>query len=103
LEKKFFTMDEETARDNALTRIALGHAANSTRLQHKKSKEQKSNYRKKSDSRRPSTSTDKSAHAANSSQRTIVCYNCGKEGHVAPDCKAPKNDRKQQANTAQEK
>jgi len=35
LEKKFFTMDEQTARDNALTRIALGHAANSTRLQHK--------------------------------------------------------------------
>jgi len=26
LEKKFFTMDEQTARDNALTRIALGHA-----------------------------------------------------------------------------
>jgi hypothetical protein len=41
LEKKFFTMDEQTARDNALTRIALGHAANTKRLQHDKSKTQK--------------------------------------------------------------
>jgi hypothetical protein len=49
LEKKFFTMDEQTARDNALTRIALGHAANSKRLQHEKSKEKNSNRRDKSD------------------------------------------------------
>ncbi len=34
LEKKFFSMDKQTARDNALTRIALGHAAQSHRLQH---------------------------------------------------------------------
>jgi hypothetical protein len=105
LEKKFFMMDEQTARDNALTRIALGHAANSKRLQHKKSKEKNSNHRKKSDNRnnRHSKSSDESAHAASSSHRKIICYNCGKEGHIAPDCKAPKKDKKQQANAAQEK
>jgi hypothetical protein len=34
LEKKFFSMDEQTAHDNALTRIALCHAAQSHHLQH---------------------------------------------------------------------
>jgi hypothetical protein len=105
LEKKFFMMDEQTARDNALTRIALGHAANSKRLQHEKSKEKNSNRRNKSDNRnnKHSKSSDKSAHAASSSHRKIICYNCGKDGHIAPDCKAPKKDKKQHANAAQEK
>ncbi len=44
---------------------------------------------------------DESANAAN--QRKIICYTCGKEGRIAPDCKAPKKDRKQQANAAHEK
>jgi hypothetical protein len=44
---------------------------------------------------------DESANAAN--QRKIICYTCGKEGRIAPDCKAPKKDRKQQANASQEK
>jgi hypothetical protein len=44
-----------------------------------------------------------SAHVASSSHRKIICYNCGKVGHIAPDCKAPKKDKKQQANAAQGK
>jgi len=98
-------MDEQTARDNALTRIALGHAANSKRFQHEKSREKNLNSRKKSDlqNHRHLKSSDESAHVANPSHRKIICYNCGKEGHIAPDCKAPKKDRNQQANTAQEK
>jgi len=105
LEKKFFTMDEHTARDNALTRIALGHAANSERLQHEKSKEKYSNNGKRMDNRnsKHSKRSAESAHVASSSHRKIICYNCGKEGHIAPDCKAPKKDKKQQANAAQEK
>ncbi len=38
LEKNFFGMDEQSARDSALTRIALGHAAQSHRLHHFNSK-----------------------------------------------------------------
>jgi hypothetical protein len=90
LEKKFFTMDEQTARDRALTRIALGHVANLKRLQHEKSKEMNSNNRKKSDNRtrKHQKSSDEFANAVSSSHRKIICYNCGKEGHIAPDCKA---------------
>jgi hypothetical protein len=103
LEKKFFTMDEQTARDNALTRIALGHAANSKRLQHDKSEGRNLNNKRRFNKQhnKNSRTYDESANAAN--QRMIICYNCGKEGRIAPDCKAPKKDRKQQANAAQEK
>jgi hypothetical protein len=97
LKKKFFTMDEQTTRDNALTRIALGRAPNSKRLQHDKSKGINSNNKRRfnNQNNKNSRTSDESANAANSSKRKVICYNCRKEGHIAPDCKAPKNERKQ--------
>jgi hypothetical protein len=73
LEKKFFTMDEQTAQDNALTRIALGQAANSKRLQHDKSKGRNSNNKRRLNKQinKNSRTYDESANAAN--QRKIFC------------------------------
>jgi hypothetical protein len=46
LEKKFFTMDEQAARDNALTKIELSNAAQSHRLHNDKTRTHPKNQRK---------------------------------------------------------
>jgi hypothetical protein len=96
LEKNFFGMDEQTARDSALTRIALGHAAQSHRLHHTYSKRGRSNTSNQHPKSKPnvknqprySTRHSANAKAIKSATRgnTIVCYSCNEPGHIAPDC-----------------
>jgi hypothetical protein len=97
LEKKFFSMDEQTARDSALTRIALGHAAHGKHLNYSNSKRGKHNHQKRHDHKRigrigkPShtrqnTHRSAEANATFGTGNKIVCYNCNEPGHIAPNC-----------------
>jgi uncharacterized protein YdcH (DUF465 family) len=84
IEKRFFSMDEQTAREKILTRIALGNATNSSnslkRGQHHKNGKGKGRSHRKSNA---------STNAA-SNGKPVICYNCGEEGHIAPKCPHPK-------------
>jgi hypothetical protein len=94
IEKRFFSMDEQTAREKILTRIALGNAANSSnslkRGQHYKYGKGKGRSQRKSNA---------SANAA-SNGKPIICYNCGEEGHIAPKCTHPKIPKSSKRPTA---
>jgi len=91
LEKKFFCMDEQTARDSILTKIAHGHAASSHRLTTHESKRGKLNSHKRR-SQHKGKQQDRSAEA-NATRKRIVCYCCNKPGHIAPNCPKKKDNK----------
>jgi 6-phosphogluconolactonase/glucosamine-6-phosphate isomerase/deaminase len=94
IEKRFFSMDEQIAREKILTRIALGNAANSLKRGKQPShKSSNQNSRGKSNNK----TTHASAHAASyekNSSKPIICYNCGEEGHIAPKCPHAKQQKR---------
>ncbi len=99
LEKKFFGMDKQTARDSALTRIALGHAAQSHRLHHTNSKRGRSTSQYSTQKlphvkRQHRYNTRSQADSNMAKSRTkggrFTCYNCNEPGHIAPNCPHPK-------------
>jgi hypothetical protein len=84
-------MDEQSARDRTLTRIALGNVAN------KIQKGKTSNTSNKK--RHKGTSNKKTATSANttSTSKSIICYNCGEKDHISPNCPHPKIDKPTEA------
>jgi hypothetical protein len=92
-------MYEQTACNNALTRIALGHVAQSHHLQHGTLKRGKP-HKQHTKSCRQSTGNQTAAAAKSAQNPPFICYNCNELGHIAPNC--PHSKRKhQQANSAQ--
>jgi len=80
IEKCFFSLDEQTARERVLTRIALGNAATTN------SKRGQQQF-KKSTKGRSSRKSNASTHAAS---KPIICYNCGERDHISSNCSHPK-------------
>jgi len=74
-------MDEQTARERALSRIALGNAANSLKRGHQSNKHGKGKGNRRSHASAHATSSNKQ-----SSNKEIICYKCGEKGHIAPKC-----------------
>jgi hypothetical protein len=111
LEKKFFSMDEQSARDQALTRIALGHAAQSHRVHHNNSKRgrysqnsrnQKQKFTHKRQHRYPTRSqADANIAKTANPNNGYTCYNCNEPGHIATNCPHPKRKptQRKQANS----
>jgi hypothetical protein len=99
IEQKFFSIDEKSARDQALTHLSLGNAATSHRdYNHKggnRSHRRNFNDGRNNNSGGRNTNSGRGyqrseqAHLANSSN-PIICYNCGNPGHTAPKCPKPK-------------
>jgi 6-phosphogluconolactonase/glucosamine-6-phosphate isomerase/deaminase len=85
IEKRFFSMDKQAAREKVLTRIALGNAVNSF----KKGNPTKGARGKHNKNNKKSNA---SAHTV-SHNKVIICYNCGEEGHIAPNCPHKKRDK----------
>jgi hypothetical protein len=92
IEKRFFSMDEQISREKALTRIALGNAANSLkRGKHPSTRNSNLNSKGKFNNK----ATHASAHVASDSKtKSIICYNCGEEGHIAPKCPHSKQQKR---------
>lgn len=99
-ETDFFIIDEQTAHDNALTKIALSHAVQSHHLQHDKSKRGKNMTHNKclsSHENRQTTVIKENNIAHPNTQKTkslnssIICYKCDKPGDIAPNSPNPKN------------
>lgn len=80
-------MDEQSARNKALTKIALGHAANSL----KRGKQQSMGWSKGNHRNKQQNKNTANANATTtSSGKSIICYNCGEPGHISPNCPNPK-------------
>jgi hypothetical protein len=89
VEKCFFSMDEQSARNKALTKIALGHAANSL----KRGKQQSMGWSKGNHRNKQQNKNTSNANATTtSSGKSIICYNCGEPGHISPNCPNPKQN-----------
>jgi len=81
VEKRFFSMDEQIARDKLLTRIAMGNVANSLQ------RGQQHLYRNHSHQ----NNKGKTSASANATSKPIICYNCGEKDHISPNCPHAKN------------
>jgi hypothetical protein len=101
LEKKFFGMDEQSARDLALTRIASSHAAQGKHLCNPTKKWGNLNHQYRRQGQHQHIRHQKNRFAAanmtTDTGKRIICYNCNEPGHTAPNC--PK--RKHQAGPRQ--
>jgi hypothetical protein len=100
IEKKFFAINEKIARDQALTRLALGSAARS-RYDYEPKRGIGKGYGSGRGHGRSSSSTQctsyhnrkpehANAAASSSTSRPIVCYNCSEPGHITPKCNKPR-------------
>jgi hypothetical protein len=90
--KKFFSIDEKIACDQALTRLALGSAARSQH-DHGHKRGSSRGYGAGRGTLEAPTNNRKSEHAhiaSHSNSQSIICYNCGEPGHTAPKCPKPK-------------
>jgi len=76
LEKKFFSMDEQTARDLALTHVAFGHAAHGKRLNYANSQRGKFNNNSHNGKHNNSRQNTHQSAEAHTTGKRIVCYNC---------------------------
>jgi transposase InsO family protein len=103
--KKFFSIDEKIAREQALTRSALGSVA-SSQYDHDPKRGNGRGYGARrfgsgcgyTRDQRSFNNTKKpqQAHLAshsNPTTRSITCYNCSEQGHIAPNCPKPKQTR----------
>jgi hypothetical protein len=98
LEKKFFSMDEQTARDSILTKIAHGHAAYGHRLTNHQPKRGKFNSHKRH-AQHKGKQQNRSAEA-NATGKRIVCYYCNEPGHLAPNCPKKKDTKETKPQSA---
>ncbi len=96
IEQKKFSIDEKSARDQALTRLSLGNAATSHHdYNHKRGNRRNFNGSRNNNSGRRNNNNGRGyqrseqAHLANHSN-PIICYNCSDPGHTAPKCPKPK-------------
>jgi len=85
IERRFFSMDEQIARDKSLTRIALGSVANSL----KRGNHRTNNKGRQGKQRQQQSKHNASANATSAS-KPIICYNCSKKDHISPNCPHPK-------------
>jgi hypothetical protein len=94
IKTKFFSIDKKIARDQALTRLAIGSAARG-HLQSKCGTEPRSNHRRKHNNRSVTNRT-RNEHANSASHSTVsavTCYNCGETGHYASNCTKKKQQQ----------
>jgi len=93
IEKRFFSMDEQIAREKVLTRIALGNAAHS--LKRGQQSQQSHKHNRNVANRRNKFKSNASAHAASDGKsKPIICYNCGEKDHISPNCPHPKPSKR---------
>jgi hypothetical protein len=83
IEKRFFSLDEQAARERALTRIVLGNAVTTNSNRGSRQQTYKRNHNKNELGRK----SNASAHATS---KPIICYNCGEKDHISPNCPHPK-------------
>jgi hypothetical protein len=87
IEKKFFAIDEKTGRETASVRIAQGNVAmgqRGDRTNHNTPYPRRNSHRKPE---RYNAATDSNRYA------NVTCYNCGKKGHIVPNCPDKKNGK----------
>jgi hypothetical protein len=89
IEKRFFSMDEQIARDKSLTRIAMGNVANSLQRGQQHLHRNHSHRNNKGKTGRPRQT--KTNASANATSKPIICYNCGEKDHISPNCPHAKN------------
>jgi transposase InsO family protein len=97
VEKRFLSMDEQSARDKAFTKIALGQAAHSL----KRGKQQSMNRNKGYSCSKHQSKSTANANATTTykpSGKPIICYNCGELGHIAPKCPHPQKTQRPHTN-----
>jgi hypothetical protein len=100
--------DQQSAHDSALTRIALGHAAQTHRIHNSHSKRGRSIHNAKPKStfkrqQRYNTQSQAEENLVKSGMRgKLICYNCNEPGHIAPNCphQKRKSNNPQQVNAA---
>jgi translation initiation factor IF-1 len=91
LEKNFFALDEKTSREAAKIRIAQGNTAQGQRGDRA--------YRNRGgrgnrNSRRNGPNKTADANAAiDTKYAHLTCYNCGKKGHIVPNCPEKKSGK----------
>jgi hypothetical protein len=92
IEKKFFAIDEKTGRETASVRIAQGNVAMGQRGDRTN---RNTRYPRRNGHRKPER-----ANAATDSNRyaNVTCYNCGKKGHIIPNCHDEKNGKSNAGN-----
>jgi hypothetical protein len=89
VEKRFYSMDEQIARDKLLTRIAMGNVANSLLRGQQHLHRNHSHQNNKGKTGRPRQT--KTNASANATSKPIICYNCGEKDHISPNCPHAKN------------
>jgi hypothetical protein len=94
-------MDEQTARDLALTRVAFGHAAHGKHLNYTNSQRGKFNNNRRNGKHNNSRQNTHQSAEAHATGKCIVCYNCNEPGHLAPNCPKKNSNKRQPAYATQ--
>jgi hypothetical protein len=97
LEKKFFAIDEKASRELAKTRIAQGnmaHGQRGDRTHRNRGGRGHKNSRRTGNGHNGNNKTADAHAATDTSKHTnLTCYNCGKKGHIVPNCPDKKNGK----------
>jgi hypothetical protein len=93
IEKKFFVLDKKFSREAAKTRVAqgnvaMGHRGERNTYRSRNSRHPRRNGHKKTADANASTDSNTANRHAN-----ITCYNCGKKGHIMPNCPEKKSGK----------
>jgi hypothetical protein len=97
LEKKFFAINEKSSREAAKTCIAQGNMAHGQRgdRTHRNRGGRGHNNSRRTGNGHNGNNKTANAHAATDTSKhaSLTCYNCGKKGHIVPNCPDKKNGK----------